>query len=170
MTGIRSAFIGVLVAATAAQVSADVVIGRASTADIHDRVLVLVNKARAAGRRCGGERFQPTTSLAASAVLDRAARVHATDMARKNYFEHTGKDGSSPKDRLTRLGYHSRLTGENIAYGPTSAEEVVSGWLESPGHCANIMDPRFREMGIAFAVERRHKRIYWVQDLALPRN
>ncbi len=90
-------------------------------------------------------------------------------MARHRYFEHTGRDGRAPKQRLVRLGYRSRLTAENIAYGPTSAEEVVSGWLASPGHCANIMDPRFREIGIAFAISpfRRHE-TYWVQDLALP--
>ncbi len=90
-------------------------------------------------------------------------------MARNDYFEHTGLDGSVPKERLARLGYSSRLTGENIAYAPESAEEVVSGWLASPGHCANIMEPRFREMGIAVAVGRKRGAIYWVQDLAEPR-
>ena len=59
--------------------------------------------------------------------------------------------------------------GENIAYGPKSAEEVVQGWLSSPGHCENIMDPRFAEMGIAYAPGRASRRgLYWVQVLADP--
>jgi len=108
-------------------------------------------------------------SLAPSSLLNRAAREHALDMARNDYFEHTGMDGSEPKERLARLGYRSGLTCENIAYGPETAEEVVSDWLSSPGHCANIMDPRFREMGIGFAVGPVRGAIYWVQDLAVPR-
>ena len=149
--------------------SADVLVANASSAHIRDRVLELVNDARASARRCGGERFAATVPLAPSSRLNRAAREHAIDMARHNYFEHTGIDGSVPKERLARLGYRSRLTGENIAYGPESAEEVVRGWLASPGHCGNIMEPRFREMGIAFAVEHSRGAIYWVQDLAVPR-
>ena len=107
--------------------------------------------------------------LAYSSVLTRAARAYALDMARNNYFEHTGRDGSVPKERLARLGYRSILTGENIAYGPETAEEVVKGWLDSPDHCANIMEPRFREIGIGFAVGRKRGAIYWVIDLAVPR-
>ena len=61
-----------------------------------------------------------------------------------------------------------RLTGENIAFGPESAEEVVAGWLGSPGHCANIMDARFRDTGIAVATGRKRGHIYWVQEFGLP--
>jgi uncharacterized protein YkwD len=57
--------------------------------------------------------------------------------------------------------------GENIAFGPESAARAVQGWLENPGHCANIMDPGFRDTGVAFASNRRGPpRIYWVQDFA----
>lgn len=90
-------------------------------------------------------------------------------MARNDYFEHIGRDGSTPKERLARLNYRSSLTGENIAFGPESAEEVVSGWLASPGHCANIMEPHYREMGIAVASGKKRGAIYWVQDFAAPR-
>jgi uncharacterized protein YkwD len=68
------------------------------------------------------------------------------------------------------VGYREKLVGENIAYGPESTEEVMRGWLDSPGHCENIMDPRFAEMGIAFAPGHASKRgLYWVQVLAAPR-
>ena len=87
-------------------------------------------------------------------------------MARRGYFEHEGHDGSQPRDRVRRAGYRSRLTGENIAFGPESAEEVVAGWLDSPGHCANIMDARFRDIGVGIAT--RGKRVYWVQNFGAP--
>jgi uncharacterized protein YkwD len=132
------------------------------------QVLELVNEARAAGRICGQQHFAPAAPLLLSDPLYRAARVHARDMARRNYFEHQGRDGSSPKDRVQREGYPLRLTGENIAFGPDSVAEVVDGWLGSPGHCANIMDPRFRDMGVAVALGNKRGYFYWVQELGEP--
>ena len=143
-------------------------IGDAPPAAIRAQVLRLVNEARSRGRRCGGERFAPVAPLTASQLLDEAALRHARDMARHGYFGHAGRDGSQPKQRVARLGYRSRLTGENIAYGPESVEEVVAGWLASSGHCANIMEPRIQEMGIGFAVGKARGAIYWVQTLAWP--
>jgi len=70
---------------------------------------------------------------------------------------------------VLRTGYKSRLTGENIAMGPESAEEVVDGWLDSPGHCANMMDPRFQDIGVGLATGKKRGQIYWVQNFAAPR-
>ena len=78
-------------------------------------------------------------------------------------------DGSEPRDRVRRAGYESRLTGENIALGPESAEEVVAGWLDSPGHCANIMDARFQDIGVGVATGRGRGQIYWVQNFGVPK-
>jgi uncharacterized protein YkwD len=134
------------------------------------RVLKLVNAARTHGRRCGHEYFPAVKPVRLSSTLERAAREHVRDMADHDFFEHEGSDGSSPTERLARTGYRWRLTGENIAYGPTSAEEVVSGWLGSPGHCENIMEPRFTEMGVAFAIGwTRGNPVYWDQTFAVPR-
>ena len=59
-----------------------------------------------------------------------------------------------------------RAAGENLAFNQESAAEVVRGWLASPHHCANLMDPRFRELGLAFVVSRdREQSVYW--DLTL---
>lgn len=135
---------------------------------VAQRVLELVNQARSQGRRCGAEEFPPTAPLAAAAPLDAASLVHARDMAERDYFAHRGKDGREPRDRVRAAGYASRLTGENIAFGPDSAEEVVAGWLASEGHCANLMDGRFRHMGIGFAAGRQEGHIYWVQTLGAP--
>src|SRR5260221_1933037 len=88
-------------------------------------------------------------------------------MARHNYFEHEDLTGRSPADRVRAVGYQEKLVGENIAYGPKTADEVVQGWLDSPAHCENIMDPRFAEMGIAYAAGRAFQRgRLWVQGLA----
>ena len=90
-------------------------------------------------------------------------------MARRRFFEHRGSDGSEPRDRVRRAGYASRLTGENIALGPESAEEAVAGWLDSPGHCANIMEPRLHDIGVGVAVGKKRGQIYWVQEFGAPR-
>ena len=115
------------------------------------------------------ERYTAAPPLIASRELSEAAANHARDMARKNYFDHRGADGSQPKDRVLRAGYQPRLTGENIALGPESAEEVVAGWLASPGHCANIMDSRFQNIGVGLATGRGRGKIYWVQTFGAPR-
>jgi uncharacterized protein YkwD len=134
------------------------------------RALELVNQARARGTRCGGRSYAPVAPLSLSGTLDGVAFGHAADMAQHNYFEHQDLSGATPADRVRAVGYHEKLVGENIAYGPQTVEEVVQGWLDSPDHCENIMDPRFAQMGIAQAQGRigRHG-LYWVQLLAEPR-
>lgn len=155
--------------ATSGALAADAVVGRQSESAVRARVVALVNAARSHGRRCGRERFAAVPPLSVSRKLNDAAAAHARDMLRRKYFEHRGSDGSQPRDRVLRAGYKFRLTGENIALGPESAEEVVAGWLDSPGHCANIMEPRFREIGIGVARGRKRGQIYWVQNFGLPR-
>jgi uncharacterized protein YkwD len=134
------------------------------------RALQLVNDIRARGARCGRRSFGPAPPLTLSGTLDGVALGHAADMAQNNYFDHEDLSGQSPADRVRAVGYREKLVGENIAYGPQTVEEVVQGWLDSPDHCENLMDPRFAEMGIAYATGRatRHG-LYWVQVLAAPR-
>ena len=134
-----------------------------------NRALELVNQVRSKGTHCGDELFGPAPPVSLSGTLDTVALGHANDMAEKNYFEHVDPAGHSPADRVRAVGYQEKLVGENIAYGPKSVEEVVQGWLDSPGHCENIMDPRFAEMGIALAPGRAKHGLYWVQVLAEPR-
>jgi uncharacterized protein YkwD len=134
------------------------------------RALELVNQARASGTRCGQRSFAPTSPVTLSATLGTVAFGHAADMAEHDYFEHEDLSGHSPAQRVRAAGYQENLVGENIAYGPKSIDEVVQGWLDSPDHCENIMDPRFSQMGIAYAPGQlaRHG-LYWVQLLAAPR-
>lgn len=131
--------------------------------------LALVNQARAQPRRCGTKDFSATGPLTLSKLLNRAALIHAQDMAAHQNFEHVGTDSSTPSQRVTRVGYRWRSVAENIAMGPTTASQVIEGWLNSPGHCANIMDATSTEMGIAFAVDTQpHGDIYWSQVFASP--
>jgi uncharacterized protein YkwD len=134
------------------------------------RALQLVNEVRASGARCGQRSFAPASPVTLSATLDTVALGHAADMAAHDYFEHQDLTGRSPAQRVREGGYQESLVGENIAYGPKSIDEVVQGWLDSPDHCENIMDPRFAQMGIAYAPGKlsRHG-LFWVQLLATPR-
>jgi uncharacterized protein YkwD len=141
-----------------------------ATPALATRALQLVNEARARGSQCGAQSFGPAPPLTLSGTLAGVALGHATDMAVHDYFEHQDLSGQSPADRVRAAGYLENLVGENIAYGPQSVEEVVQGWLASPGHCQNIMDPRFAQMGIGLAPGRASRRgLFWVQLLAEPR-
>jgi uncharacterized protein YkwD len=133
------------------------------------RTLQLVNEARARTTRCGNRSFAPAPPVTLSGTLGGVALGHASDMAENDYFEHEDLAGHTPADRVRAVGYREKLVGENIAFGPRTADEVVQGWLDSPGHCENIMDPRFAEMGIAYAAGRGKRGLYWVQVLAAPR-
>ena len=132
--------------------------------------LRLVNEARAKGRRCGSTTFAAAPPLKLAPLLERAALAHARDMASHSLFEHVGSDGTRPADRVTRAGYRWRAVGENIAAGPASVAVVVQGWLDSPGHCKNIMGPQYTEMGIAYVVDAKSEDgIYWAQVFGAPR-
>jgi uncharacterized protein YkwD len=105
-----------------------------------------------------------------SAALTRASAAHAADMAAHGFMGHEGTDGSSTGERATRAGYRWRTVGENVAAGQPDAAAVVAAWLESPGHCANIMGAQFTEMGVAFTLAPQSDlRILWAQVFAAPR-
>ncbi len=133
-------------------------------------ILELVNAARAQPRRCGNKRFEPAGPLQWNEKLAAAALAHSRDMAQRNYFAHEGRDGSEVRHRAVRHGYEWRNIGENIATGQGSAKQVVSGWLVSPQHCANIMEGAFTQMGAAYAVNLDSETtIYWTQVFGSPK-
>ena len=87
--------------------------------------------------------------------LGRAARSHSADMARRGYFSHDSRSGASFLDRIRHAGYlrHTRqwMVGENIAWGTgrlATPRAIVRAWMHSPGHRANILNGRFREIGV----------------------
>ena len=140
-----------------------------SSAEAGRRVLELVNAARAEPRSCGDQRFAAVAPLAWSASLARAAQAHSADMARHDYIDHVSPQGGPVGDRASRQGYRWRAIGENIAAGQGSAQQVVAGWLSSPGHCANIMSGEFSDMAAAHAITPGSAvTIYWTQVFGRP--
>jgi len=89
--------------------------------------------------------------------LNAAARSHAIDMANNCFVGHTGTDGLLYTDRVVNSGYFTKgptgWVGENCAVGGTShsVETIFQGWLDSPGHYANLVDPDFKEFGYEIA-------------------
>lgn len=106
-----------------------------------------------------------------AALLDEAAYAHADDMARNNYFSHTSLDGRTMADRIAAVGYAWRNIGENIAAGYASVDAVMDGWIASPGHCANLMNPAFTEFAVACVPGGAGASYgsYWTMNLARPR-
>ncbi|MFH8337573.1 CAP domain-containing protein [Streptomyces sp. AM6-12] len=97
--------------------------------------------------------------------LTKAAQAHSADMAAHQNMSHTGSDGSDPGTRITRAGYSWSAYGENVAYGYSTAAEVMEGWMSSPGHRANILDCGFQEIGVGLAQPGS----YWTQDFGTAR-
>ena len=127
-------------------------------------LLGLVNEARARGHDCDAEGvFAATGAVTLEPRLTGAAQAHAEDMNAKNYFSHTGQDGSNIGARVDRAGYAWRLVGENIGSGYTDAATVTKDWLESDGHCANLMKPDYEHMGVGKSGE------VWVQVFGRPK-
>ncbi|WP_370978719.1 CAP domain-containing protein [Agaribacterium sp. ZY112] len=129
---------------------------------IEQELLNAHNQARASERQCGGQYFAATGPLTWNCKLFNAAQLHSQDMADKNYFDHTNLDGEGPAQRAQKQGYNYNYIGENIAAGQQSVSSVMQGWLNSPGHCANIMNPNYSELGSAL-VDKSDSfyRLYW---------
>ncbi|HTM92072.1 MAG TPA: CAP domain-containing protein, partial [Flavisolibacter sp.] len=102
-------------------------------------LLQLVNDARKKGCNCGNTYYAPAPALTWNDQLEKAAYLHVNDLYQKKYFSHTGSDGSGSGERINAVGYSWKFYGENIAAGYQTEKEVISGWLSSSGHCANIM-------------------------------
>ncbi len=118
-----------------------------------EEVLRLVNENRAADGK---------EALTLSDTLCDLALRKAQDMIVNDYFDHISPTYGSPADLLERFGVFFTAVGENIAYRFVTPADVMDGWMNSPGHRANILDARFTEIGVAKAVAP-NGRCYWVQ-------
>jgi uncharacterized protein YkwD len=126
------------------------------------KLLAELNVARSQPRQCGTQSFNATTPLTWNATLATAAEAQSRSMANNNYFDHKDRDGRTPGDRAELAGYNFQQIGENISAGQDTAHKVVEGWLASPGHCANLMNPQFRDVGAAYATDPKSDAgIYW---------
>jgi len=112
-------------------------------------MLNLINTYRSTGCTCGTDKMPAVSKLIWNDKLGVSANKHTTDMASNNYFSHTSKDGRTMSDRIKAEGYSWSALGENIALGQTTEKQVMESWINSPGHCANIMNGSFTEVGFA---------------------
>jgi uncharacterized protein YkwD len=125
------------------------------------QVVTLTNAERAKAG-CG--------ALTVDAVLTSAAQAHSADMAAHNYFDHNSQDGRSPFDRITAAGYQFSTAAENIAAGQRTPQDVMTSWMNSPGHKANILNCALHEIGVGYATSSSSTYgVYWTQDFGTKR-
>lgn len=111
--------------------------------------------------------------FARHALLEAAAEKKVADMFARQYFAHDNPDGDGAAVLVKAAGYAYLRVGENLALGNFSSDEaLVRAWMESPGHRANILQPRFTEIGVAVRRGAFEGRQVWmaVQLFALPRS
>lgn len=89
--------------------------------------------------------------LYSNAALSTAAQMKAEDMAKQKYFAHTAPDGTVAWDYYKKVGYSYAVAGENLAITNESSEKVIQGWLDSPTHRDNLLNPDYNDMGIGMA-------------------
>ena len=133
-------------------------------------MLEYVNAFRQTGGSCGGPALPSVAPLSLNLLLTQAAISHAEDMGQNNYFSHDSQDGRTPWDRINATGYVGTAMGENIAAGRGDAQSAFEQWKSSAGHCANMLNPDFTELGVGYAhASGSMYRHYWVQTFARPR-
>lgn len=128
-----------------------------------------INNTRKVARTCGATNYTAAPALTHAAKLSTAALGHSKDMATKNFFSHTGSNGSTVSNRVTAAGYTWSYVSENIAAGYTTTAQVVSGWIGSPGHCANMMTKSATQIGVGYAYNANATyKHYWTMVGAKP--
>ena len=128
-----------------------------------EKFLRLVNDLRTTGCKCGGADKLPVPKLQWNSQLAKAAYLHSVDMHTHQIFDHTSSNGRKAGDRIKAAGYNSATYGENIARNYTDEDAVIKAWLNSSGHCSNIMSKDYTEIGAG------REGAYWTMVLARPK-
>ncbi len=138
----------------------------AAYAALEQQVLEETNKRRALGADCRTKgKFPAAKPLVMHPLLQAAARKHSKDMALKNFFAHNNLAGLTPFDRMKAEGYKGTTMGENIAAGNATAAQTVTQWMNSDGHCANIMSAKYTQLGVGYFYSATSKyKHYWTQN------
>ena len=142
-------------------------------------ILRVINSARVVSQVCGGERFSATSKFRWNNMLYKAAYEHTNDMVKSGIFSHygsaTANDWTYSVQNLSRASYvreraenngyiHFKALGENVASGYPTIEQTLKQWLSSPGHCRLLMNPRYKEIGVAYLSRSKDPlryRHYW---------
>lgn len=122
------------------------------------QVVDLVNKERAAAG---------LPALKVNMTLAKVAKTKAADLRDNNYFSHTSPTYGSPFDMMKQFGITYTAAGENIAKGQKTPAEVMKGWMNSPGHKANILNSKYTEIGVGYVTDSNGTG-YWVQEFIRP--
>lgn len=138
------------------------------TSELGQLAVNQINAIRASARSCGGVSFGAAAPIAWNDKVESSALVQADYMQTSDSLTHTGSGGSTLGDRVSAAGYSWAGVAENIGWGYASLDEVLQGWLESPGHCANLMSPDYSEIGIGQSGSGSDA--YWALVLARPRS
>ncbi len=138
--------------------------------DFAKEMLSSINQYRSSARSCGSTPYSAAPALTWNCQLELSSRRHANDMGSNNFHDHMSSNGQSMSDRINATGYEYMRIAENIAAGQNSVDAVMQGWINSPGHCANIMNPKLTEVGAATVYyENTDYGRYWTQNFGTPR-
>lgn len=133
------------------------------------RVIQYLNAYRSQHRSCGDTVYPHATALSWNKQLAAAALVHSKHMAQGNFLNHKDTMGLVPADRVSNAGYRWKTVAENIAGGTETPEQTIDLWMNSSGHCQNIMNTAHTQIGLACAENPASDyRIYWTLVLASP--
>tara|TARA_R110002049_G_scaffold2743_3_gene21061 strand:+ start:110675 stop:111256 length:582 start_codon:yes stop_codon:yes gene_type:complete len=131
------------------------------------RVVNYINAMRAQARTCGNTSYPTAPAIKWNNSLSIAAKTHADDMAKNNFFRHKGSLGLIASDRVSNAGYNWKTVAENIAGGTETPEQTIDQWLLSAGHCHNLMNKMHTDIGLACTRnDLSDYRIYWTLVLA----
>lgn len=123
----------------------------------------LINEVRAGTVTCPTTTVADAEPLAWDESLAWAARLHAEDMGRQNYFDHTSLDGRAFTDRIAAEGYGGVPRAENLAAGSSDPETTLGQWLASDGHCRNLADVEATCAGVGYVADEDSEwGHYWV--------
>jgi uncharacterized protein YkwD len=131
----------------------------------------ILNDIRAKQQNCGGEIYPPQPPLAWNNAVAKAAEIESQWMQTNNAFSHVWPDGTGPGERLKMANYNWSNYAENIAAGQPTVEAVMTSWLASPGHCANMMRAGVTEWGLSEieGTAQNTYKTYWTMVVAKPK-
>jgi uncharacterized protein YkwD len=138
-------------------------------AAFEEEVLRLTNEARTKGASCGSQgTFPAAKALEMEPRLRCSARLYSEEMVRTDNFGHTSTDGTKFDARIAKTGYRGSMVGENIAAGYSTPALVVAGWMKSEGHCSNIMQAKYTQIGVGYYI-KSGSNPHWTQNFGTPR-
>ena len=132
-------------------------------------MLAEINRTRSFTQTCGTEIYQPVGQVTWNDRLAQASLTHSLDMSENDFFSHFGSTGKTAGTRSTEAGYSWRHVGENIAAGQKTLAEAHVDLVNSPGHCKNIMNPVYTQIGASCTESPDSKyKTYWTITFGSP--